>query len=156
MAKYAALTIAHWFINRNLIVEDMGAEKMSLMKLVKLLYYAEGCHLALHDGARLFGEAIMAWEYGPVVVEVYNVYEGNARDLPLSEDDILDAERILKEDQDLLEQVFQVFGQYSAWALSDKTHAEAPWLEATGNGRYLGKEICRETMRNYFLQNYVA
>lgn len=55
MAKYTALQVAHWFIYHNqIIVEDMGAEKMTLLKLLKLLYYAEGCYLAINDGESLF------------------------------------------------------------------------------------------------------
>jgi uncharacterized phage-associated protein len=157
MAKYTALTVAHWFINRNRETEDdMGAEKMTLLKLLKLLYYAEGCHLAIYKGKSLFGEDIMAWEHGPVVVEVYQAYSGDPYNLPLSEADIADACHVGKEDQDLLEQVFQVFGQYSAWALRNKTHSETPWLEATGNGQHLGTAISRKTMEDYFTRNYVA
>ena len=130
MAKYTALQVAHWFIYHNqIIVEDMGAEKMTLLKLLKLLYYAEGCYLAINDGESLFDEKILAWEHGPVIE---------------------------KEDESLLEQVFKVFGQYSAWALRNKTHEETPWLEATGNGQYLNGEISRRIMMGYFKDNYIA
>ena len=156
MAKYAALTVAHWFLRRNQIaMDDIGAERMTLLKLLKLLYYAEGCHLAIYDGEQLFKEKIMAWEHGPVVVEVYEKYD-NAYNLPLTNEDIVDAETINEEDKDLLEQVFQVFGQYSAWALRNKTHEETPWIEATNGGRSLGAEISRTTMKDYFRENYVA
>ena len=60
------------------------------------------------------------------------------------------------ENQNLLEQVFQTFGQYSAWALRNKTHEERPWLEATDNGRHLGGLISRKTMLDYFKENYIA
>jgi uncharacterized phage-associated protein len=157
VAKYTALTVAHWFINRNQVAEDtIGAEKMTLLKLLKLLYYAEGCHLAINKGESLFGENIVAWEHGPVVVEVYQKYSDDAYNLPLSEQDIDDATNIGKEDQNLLEQVFQIFGQYSAWALRNKTHSETPWLEATDNGQHLGETIDRKTMEKYFIENYVA
>jgi uncharacterized phage-associated protein len=112
--------------------------------------------LAINKGESLFSENIVAWEHGPVVVEVYQKYSDDAYNLPLSEQDIDDATNIGKEDQDLLEQVFQIFGQYSAWALRNKTHSETPWLEATENGQHLGGMIDRKTMEKYFIENYVA
>ncbi len=154
--SYKALTIAHWFINRNkLAVENDDAEELTIMKLLKLLYYAEGCSLAL-TGERLFNEKIMAWEHGPVVKEVYEAYRADPRNLPLTQDDITDAESISQKDKDLLEQVFNVFGQYTASGLRNKTHAETPWREATDNGAHLDKEISRQTMQNYFKENYTS
>lgn len=151
MAKYTALQVAHWFIYHNqIIVEDMGAEKMTLLKLLKLLYYAEGCYLAINDGESLFDEKILAWEHGPVIEEVYNEY-ADTYNLPVPEKTVIE-----QEDEPLLEQVFKVFGQYSAWALRNKTHEEAPWLEATGHGQYLNGEISRRIMMGYFKDNYIA
>lgn len=50
MEKYKAIDIARWFINRNLDDVNKGEdEKMTLLKLLKLLYYAEGCSLALEN-----------------------------------------------------------------------------------------------------------
>lgn len=149
-AKYSALQVAHWFILRNqTMVDDMDAEKMTLLKLLKLLYYAEGCHLALNDGNSLFEEKILAWEHGPVVEEIYREYD-NPYELPIPE-----TSEIKAEDKHLLEQVFQVFGKYSAWALRNKTHEELPWLEATKNGQHFNEEISRKTMEYYFKKHYI-
>lgn len=157
MAVYPALDVARWFLQRNQIaVSDLGGEKMTLMKLLKLLYYAEGCSLALDNGS-LFQEEIVAWEHGPVVVSVYEHYP-DAYNLPFgSEEDSAAVERISANTQDsgILEEVFQVFGQYSAWALRNKTHEEEPWLEATDHGRRLNGVISRKTMERYFRAHYV-
>lgn len=155
MASYSALDIAHWFIRRNQeTVETMGGEKMTLLKLLKLLYYAEGCSLALDRGS-LFTEDIVAWEHGPVVVEVYDAYD-DPYNLPLTREDCRSADSISPEDSDTLEQVFNEFGQYTAWALRNKTHTEAPWLEATNGGKVLKGTMSRETMKRYFKENYVS
>ena len=155
MAKYNAYTIASWFIQRNAqAVRNEDAGNLTLLKLLKLLYYAEGCSLAL-TGNSLFDEDIVAWEHGPVVVEVYSKYCSNPYSLPVTEQDSIDASKIEPEDQELLEQVFQVFGQYSASGLRNKTHAETPWLKATNNGKVLKEKIDREVMKEYFLNNYV-
>ena len=157
MATYKAIDVAKWFIARNqTAVDTMGGEKMTLLKLLKLLYYAEGCSLALENGS-LFNEDIVAWEHGPVVQEVYFNYP-DAYNLSLDDDDMKAVDIINKNetDRNILEQVFDVFGQYSAWALRNKTHEETPWLEATNNGQKLKGIISRETMKKYFQDNYLA
>ena len=157
MATYKAIDVAKWFIARNqTTVDTMGGEKMTLLKLLKLLYYAEGCSLALENGS-LFNEDIVAWEHGPVVQEVYFNYP-DAYNLSLDDDDLKAVNAINKNetDRNILEQVFDVFGQYSAWALRNKTHEETPWLEATNNGQKLSGIISRETMKKYFHDNYLA
>ena len=157
MATYKAIDVAKWFIARNqTTVDTMGGEKMTLLKLLKLLYYAEGCSLALENGS-LFNEDIVAWEHGPVVQEVYFNYP-DAYNLSLDDDDLKAVDAINKNETDrsILEQVFDVFGQYSAWALRNKTHEETPWLEATNNGQKLNGIISRETMKKYFHDNYLA
>ena len=66
MKKYKAIDIARWFINRNQKDFNSGEdEKMTLLKLLKLLYYAEGCSLALENRS-LFDEKIVAWEHGQI------------------------------------------------------------------------------------------
>lgn len=156
MAKYTAMDIARWFINRNQqAVEMMGGEPITLLKLLKLLYYAEGCSLALGNGS-LFDEKIVAWEHGPVVKEVYSQYD-DAYNLPFgSNADLASIHKIETKDCKILEEVFQVFGQYSAWALRNKTHDETPWQEVTDNGEHLNGTINRETMEKYFKEHYVS
>lgn len=158
MATYKALDIARWFIARNQsAVDTQGADKLTLLKLLKLLYYAEGCSLALNRGS-LFSEKIVAWEHGPVVVEVYNHYCGDAFNLPFgTTEDKASFEMISQNTDDctLLEDVFSVFGKYSAWGLREMTHKEKPWLEATNGGKNLKGEISRDTMRQYFKEHYV-
>ena len=55
------------------VSEDAG-DLISNLKLQKLLYYAQGFHLALYDQP-LFPEAIEAWTHGPVVPDLYRHYK---------------------------------------------------------------------------------
>lgn len=155
MQKYKAIDIARWFINRNQEDVNNGEdEKMTLLKLLKLLYYAEGCSLALENGS-LFGEKIVAWEHGPVVEEVWRKFD-NAYDLQVDENDMNESlSKISEADQELLEDVYSVFGKYSASGLRNKTHAESPWLNATQGGLKFNAEIPRAEIRKYFEENYV-
>ena len=73
---YKASEIAKWFIARNKADYEMGYtdELITNLKLQKLLYYAQGCVMALTDEP-LFDEDIQAWEHGPVVPEIYHKYK---------------------------------------------------------------------------------
>lgn len=70
--------IARWFLLRNNIEQqkDECIEFISNLKLQKLLYYAQGIHLAV-TGEILFEEDVLAWKSGPVVQEVYDMYKVN-------------------------------------------------------------------------------
>ncbi len=151
---YRAIDVAHWFIYHNQQAQDdLGGEPLSLLKLLKLLYYAEGSYLAIKNKS-LFNEDILAWEHGPVVKEVYYAYS-DPYNLQLTDEDIQDARKFSKDDSIFLTQVFDVFGQYSAWALRNRTHEESPWIEATNHGKRLNQIISRDTMKKYFRENYV-
>jgi uncharacterized phage-associated protein len=117
------------------------------LKLQKLLYYAQGFHLALY-GCPLFEEAIYAWEHGPVIQQVYHRFKhlGSAS-LPPPENhhstDILAPKQL-----ELIIDVNTVYGQFSAWKLRDMTHNEQPWLTTPRN-----TEISRILMQDYFKNN---
>lgn len=131
--------------------ESVG-DGISNLKLQKLVYYAQGYHLALHDGP-LFGAPIEAWEHGPVVPELYHAYKQHGPgNIPLSDDfdpDSYDASAVR-----LLDEVYDVFGQYSAWKLRNMTHEERPWIDAYQNGER-GRVISHAALREYF-KDYVT
>ena len=121
---------------------DAG-DSISNMKLQKLLYYAQGFALAIFQ-APLFPEDFEKWSYGPVLPVVYEKYKRfGAEAIPRPEgaklQDYTDDER------KLLDEVYYSFGQYSAWALSEMSHATPPWQNAE-----LGKIITKESMKAYF------
>lgn len=152
-AKYTAIEIAGWFIRKHKMHQDFdGWDELSLLKLLKLLYYAEGCYLATENKS-LFDESILAWEHGPVVEEVWRHYP-DAYNLPYdSKETIASYEKVSsdKEVAELLENVMLVFGKYSAWGLRNKTHEEKPWIDA-----YPNRIISRSSMKEYFKANYVS
>lgn len=116
---------------------------MSNLKLQKLLYYVQGFHLAMHDGQPLFNEEVYAWQYGPVVPEVYQEYKHlGSSAIPVPENLEL---QIDKDAADLIKEVYDVYGQFSALKLMDMTHDESPWRETQING-----VIKPELMHSYF------
>ncbi len=142
MPHVAAEDVANYFIWRANADEEFG-DNITNLKLQKLVYYAQGFHLAWH-GAPLFPEPIEAWAHGPVVRPLYFKYqEFGANAIPTPEG--FDPASIDEKTQGLLEEVYQVYGQYSAWGLRNLTHEEAPWKDTPRN-----EAIPIEAMRRYF------
>ena len=108
---YSVQDIAKWILTRNrLEVQTEDGDYISNLKLQKLLYYSQGCFLALRDEP-LFDSPIEAWTYGPVVPEVYHLYKSYGSSAIDSSDIIFDTDLILPEDRNILEEVYSEFGQ---------------------------------------------
>lgn len=146
--EYTAKQVAEWFLayNRNRMEEE-DADDISNLKLQKLLYYAQGCYLALTDKP-LFNDKILAWAHGPVVNSVYQEYKRyQSSGIPY---DGYYVSPFDEETESILEEVYAVFGKYSAWGLRNMTHREDPWKETPRDC-----EISQNKIKEYFLQNYV-
>lgn len=147
MKIYKASEVAEWFLARNNIdFLEGSADMITNLKLQKLLYYAQGCTLALTNYP-LFKEDILAWTHGPVVREVYDIYKRyGAEGITFYGyyKNVFDDDH-----EDILEQVYQTFGIYSAWGLRNMTHNEAPWKNTQINC-----VINKELIKSYFLENY--
>ena len=128
---YSVLDIAKWFLNINraqMNFED--SEYITNLKLQKLLYYAQGYYLARKNDP-LFKEDFIAWEHGPVIRKVYDEYKKNgAKGIEYNEDFNISIDR---ETEIILNEVYEKFGQFSAWKLRDMTHQEMPWRTTTRN-----------------------
>lgn len=128
--------------------EDAG-EAMTHLKLQKLLYYAQGFSLALSGGKQpMFGDTIEAWKHGPIVPAVWKAYKdyGGA---PLPLPDGFDPSKGLKDgEQALLNDVWNAYGQFSAWKLRNMTHEESPWRNAYEPDA--NETISQQSMREYF------
>ena len=120
------LDVAKYFIIRS---HESGREDtITNMKVQKLLYYAQSLHLALFDEP-LFEQEIQAWRYGPVCPVAYSFYSGfEANQLPIPSPEIL--ESIPNSQKEVLDEVWQYFGEYHAYSLSGLTHLEFPWKKA--------------------------
>ena len=68
---HTAFSVAKYFL---FLSDEEAGDTISNLKLQKLLYYAQGFHLALNDSP-LFAESIEAWTHGPVVPVVYQLYK---------------------------------------------------------------------------------
>lgn len=136
--------VAEYFLSK--VDEDAG-DSISNLKLQKLVYYAQAYHLAMY-GLPLIPEPVEAWEHGPVVPDLYHSFkEHGSQPIPPSDD--FDASAYDERTRELLDEVYEVFGQYSAAKLRNLTHAERPWKEAYANGAR-GRVISHSAMREFY------
>lgn len=114
------------------------------LKLQKLVYYAQGFHLALY-GEPLFEEAIVHWEHGPVVEDLYHKLKRySSKPVPV-DSDFDPAEIFSKRQLALIADINKVYGQFSAWKLRDMTHSESPWLNTASS-----QEISHKALAEHF------
>jgi uncharacterized phage-associated protein len=139
----SAAVVANYFLAKR---DPNAGDHISNLKLQKLLYYAQGFHLAI-TGEPLFSDPIEAWRHGPVVPKVYHACkqygENNLPEVPASPSSMLSLEQ-----RRILDEVYEVYGQFSAWKLRDMTHDEAPWKDADARGEPI---ISHEALRDFFL-----
>lgn len=121
-----ALDVANYILWREERFE--GSEGITPLKLQKLVYYCQGFHLAMFSNV-LFPEEIEAWLHGPVVSELYHFFKKAGDEIvaaPLEfEETIFSANQ-----RELLDEVIESYGQFSAWRLRNMTHEELPWKNA--------------------------
>lgn len=133
--------VAHYFLD---IQDEEAGELITNLKLQKLVYYAQGFHLAMFDQP-LFTDQIKAWAHGPVVPQLWHDYK-DCGSSPLDRPVGFDPSVFTPEQRDLLDEVYQEYGQYSAWRLRDMTHQEPTWKAGfDGDG-----VVSQESMKAFF------
>lgn len=132
--------VANYFLSK---IDEEAGDAISNLKLQKLVYYAQGFSLALLHRP-LFNDTIVAWQHGPVVVDLYRKYKGyGSNGIPAPKD--VDFDKFSADEKNLLDNVYDVYGQFSAWKLRNMTHEEAPWKTTPING-----VISHDALLNFF------
>jgi len=111
----------------------LAQSSMSPKKLQKLMYYAYVWVLTLtnedanHLNNRLFDVRFEAWVHGPVLKQIYRQYnQYGFSDIPQA----TQTPEFVSDITDILHQVWEVYGHYTANELESMTHQELPWQEA--------------------------
>ncbi len=145
MAKFTAMDIANFYVQ---LSNDLPETDITNLKLNKLCYYAQGWSLVVL-GSPLFEEEIQAWDYGPVVPEVYHTYKVCGKN-PIGEPaDSFDESRLTADELNLLVDVFNSYARYSPSELVNMTHvANGPWKNAYEER--MNHSISLDMMKNYF------
>jgi len=117
------------------------------LKLQKLLYFVQAQFLVCKD-MPAFSEDIEAWDFGPVVPEVYRYFEiwGNS-EIPMFGIGNAD-QNIFKEDQKEIDEILSQCAPYSATALVEITHHQSPWIDTYK--KYCHNMITKKVIKEYF------
>lgn len=149
--------LVEWFLHK---------EPMSHKKIQKLAYYVQAWSITLDDKDIVPSVEFEAWIHGPVNLEIWHrCKDFGWRDIMISEDDqeesFKQVELLFTERQkELLDLVWETYGDYSADELESMTHEEDPWKNAReGLSRFdrTRSKISNESMKTYYKDkfNYV-
>ena len=129
---YDSLTLANYFIRK--ARKDGG--RVNALKLQKLVYIAHGWYLG-NFGEPLIEEEVEAWDYGPVIPELYHrvkKYGAEPIRRPITVDRFESRpspEEISDNDRPFLDKIWEVYGRMQPIRLSLITHKPGtPWSEA--------------------------
>ncbi|MCM1284139.1 MAG: DUF4065 domain-containing protein [Roseburia sp.] len=102
---------------------------VSNLQLQKILYFLQVYFIKMER--YLFQEDFYAWQYGPVIPEIYFMFAGyGASKINSRYNTFLE-----KEDKDIIEPLIQKLIEYSSWELVAMTHREGgPWDRVLKNG----------------------
>lgn len=107
-------------------------QRIDEMKLHKLLYFTQR-ECIVQTGQPLFPEEFLAWKYGPVIIEIRDVYKNDTlNEVPAHDTIALYA--------DVLDVVFKKYARKDSWSLARLSHGELSWengrkgLSPTENG----------------------
>lgn len=104
---------------------------ISNLKLQKILYLIQAYFL-IQTKKPCFSEDIEAWDFGPVILEVYRRYKRfGSTDIRIRYPNLEDTQKIFeKEDRKRIDAVIDKFADFSATDLTILTQNQAPWKEA--------------------------
>ena len=141
---YNALDVAKYIIEQC----DIKGKAISNLKLQKIMYFVQAKFL-IETGDPCFNGRIEAWDFGPVVPEVYRKYKiYGSSSIPYIDDG--DKVEFENNDKVLIDSVIDECVRYSASALVSITHQHTPWKEAY---RTHSRLISNDSIREYFLRS---
>lgn len=147
MSKINAFDVSQGFIE---LASEKDENDLTNLKLQKLLYFAQGIHLA-EKGKPLFEDEIQAWNLGPVVSTIYDTFK-ECGAFPITTFDVkFESKKVPKETQRFIGRIWDEWGKYSADYLVNETHKEnSPWQKNFVKGA--NNVIPKEDLAKYFSQ----
>jgi len=151
--SYPVIFVADKFL------EVAGLYELDPLKLQKLIYFAHGWHLA-HKDTPLINETFQAWDYGPVVPELYESTKnwGSSKiDCFLGSGQYINQSFNEKDEafgfaNMIIRSVWNRYWKFSGLALSQITHLEdSPWSRVRKDYPHIFKpEIPSDLILSYF------
>lgn len=129
------------------LAQEDGGRTLTPMQLLKLVYIAHGWMLGLNDRP-LIDQRVEAWQYGPVVRDVYNAVRQYGRS-PVTAPLWAPQESVDPIEDHLVREVYQLYGRMDGLTLSNITHMpDTPWAN-TYTGAF-GTQIPNELIAEHY------
>jgi uncharacterized phage-associated protein len=128
-------------------LRELSGETLTPLQLLKLVYISHGWSFPINNSP-LIGDRIEAWQYGPVVPDLYHALKG-FRSEPVT-NPIPDGSLPLTDTETrLVDAVHASYGRYSGGQLSAMTHRPGtPWAQAWERGR--NSEITNDMIEDHY------
>lgn len=126
--SFSSALVADYF----LALAERKGQTLTPMQINKLVYIAHGFYMG-YTGNPLIKEAVEAWQYGPVINSLYHRFKKYGGQAIYEHGTI--PTRFPDTAKQVVEQVYDAYGNLSGMDLSAITHKKGtPW-EVTYNGR---------------------
>ncbi len=159
-APFKSLAVANQFVG---VANE--SDNLTLMKLLKLIYFAHGWHLAI-TGNSLIDERIEAWQFGPVVPSIYHSFKEYGSN-PITEpgqefegNDLQSFKLVTPKLEPspfvdaFMAKIWEIYGHLTAFQLSEMTHQPGtPWYKTwyeMGGANRKGTDIPDNLILDYF------
>lgn len=151
--RYNPLVVSNYFVDKSI---QTGVE-MTPMKLLKLVYLSHGWYLG-YNQRPLISEAVLAWQYGPVIQSVYHrfkKYGGNqiTQLSDLNGDGMVNQLEYIPNEPTILkflDLIWNTYKNYNGLQLSTITHETgSPWDTVVKN-QGVGHVISNDLIREYY------
>ncbi|GEP18887.1 type II toxin-antitoxin system antitoxin SocA domain-containing protein [Pediococcus argentinicus] len=149
-SNFNAIQLANWFRVENFFAREnnLNIDPITQMKVIKLLYFAYGRFLtATHN--KLFDSKIVHLQYGPVIEDVHNKFNGKTiLDIEKPDEEAMKSYSEVSSDafiSEILKNVNDDYIDYNASRLSKITHQKgSPW-NLTASGHVIRDQLILET-----------
>ncbi|MFL8712594.1 Panacea domain-containing protein [Clostridioides sp. GD02377] len=126
--------------------EDRCNHPISNLKLQKILYYVQGKYVA-NFRKPLFYNRIEAWDYGPVVPDVYFEF-GEYNSKAIKNIKPIDFNLFNEKDETFINKIVESLVYKDVWDIVEQTHSEDPWKYSYMRGR--NEEISIWDLKDWF------
>lgn len=135
-----AIDVAEYIINYpNIYVDNL--------KLQKLVFYSQAISLVINKKP-LFKDSIQAWDYGPVIPQLYKRYKKIDQQIPVTNKNY----SLSPDEITAIDLAIGHYGNMTGSQLITLTHSEKPWQIAYAKGR--NSEITQQSMIDFYSTIY--
>ena len=144
--RFRAIDIANFYVQ----LSNNLSDTIDNLKINKLLFYTQA-HSLCRFNKPIFYDVIQAWDYGPLVKDVFNTFKACGKDPIKEATDFFDESMLSPEELELLIDVYETYGKYTGLALMKMTHAKgAPWdqVYVQGQNEIIPLDLIKEYYSN--------